>query len=124
MLRRGTPNISYYLIDDICDFLVNKKTKPFLGDKFGEDSRKHGRKNSQRQTNRTQPKRKRRRRRKDTQILHGRKTNRLHKETLQSVPLTEISNFTSNAILHPDEISFTAIAVHPDEILHPNDIQQ
>ena len=32
MLRRGTPNISYYLIDDICGFLVNKWTKPLLGD--------------------------------------------------------------------------------------------
>ena len=32
MLRRGTPNISYHLIDDICGFLVNKWTKPLLGD--------------------------------------------------------------------------------------------
>ena len=32
MLRRDTPNISYYLIDDICGFLVNKWTKPLLGD--------------------------------------------------------------------------------------------
>ena len=32
MLRRGTPNISNYLIDDICGFLVNKWTKPLLGD--------------------------------------------------------------------------------------------
>ena len=32
MLRRGTPNISYYLIDDIYGFLVNKSTKPLLGD--------------------------------------------------------------------------------------------
>ena len=32
MLKRGAPNISYYLIDDICGFLVNKWTKPLLGD--------------------------------------------------------------------------------------------
>ena len=32
MLRRGIPNISYYLIDDICGFLVNKRTKLLLGD--------------------------------------------------------------------------------------------
>ena len=32
MLRRGTPNISHYLIDDIRGFLVNKWTKPLLGD--------------------------------------------------------------------------------------------
>ena len=32
MLRRGTPNISYYLIDDICGFDVNKSIKPLLQD--------------------------------------------------------------------------------------------
>ena len=32
MLRRGIPNISYYLVDDICGFLVNKRTKLLLGD--------------------------------------------------------------------------------------------
>ena len=36
MLRRGTLNISYYLIDDIWGFLVNKGTKPLLGLKFGK----------------------------------------------------------------------------------------